>query len=165
MPCYIRRPHCNNSDKRYEVTENSSLLLSDTALVVLSVSNERSASHVQSSSKDLLTNEHEGMMLPQNARKHSLSDAASNQIWTLSYLLTPWSRVLLEKLKVNSAASQEISRIYGTRKFLTVPTSARHLSLSSKLQCCKNLKPHNKVTAWDVKFSEQWVVRLGPSGL
>jgi hypothetical protein len=46
------------------------------------------------------------------------------------YLLTPWSRVLLEKLTVNFAANQEILRIYGTRKFLTVPTSARHLSLS-----------------------------------
>jgi hypothetical protein len=31
---------------------------------------------------------------------------------------------------VNFAASQEIPRIYGTRKFLTLPTSARHLSLS-----------------------------------
>jgi hypothetical protein len=36
--------------------------------------------------------------------------------------LTLWSRVLLEKLTVNFAASQEIPRIYGTRKFLTVPT-------------------------------------------
>jgi hypothetical protein len=42
-----------------------------------------------------------------------------------TYLLTPWSRVLLEKQTVNFAASQEIPRIYGTRKFLTVPTSAR----------------------------------------
>jgi hypothetical protein len=49
---------------------------------------------------------------------------------TLTYLLTPRSRVLLEKLTVNFAASQEIFRIYGTRKFLTVTTSARHLSLS-----------------------------------
>jgi hypothetical protein len=48
----------------------------------------------------------------------------------LLLLFTPWSKVLLEKLTVNFAASQEISRIYGTRKFLTVPTSARHLSLS-----------------------------------
>jgi hypothetical protein len=48
----------------------------------------------------------------------------------LTYLLTPWSRVLLEKLTVNFAASQEIPRIYGTGKFLTVPTSARHLSIS-----------------------------------
>jgi hypothetical protein len=50
--------------------------------------------------------------------------------YLLTYLLTPWSRVLLEKLTVNFAASQEISRIYGTRKVFTVPTSARHLSLS-----------------------------------
>jgi hypothetical protein len=48
----------------------------------------------------------------------------------LTYLLTPWSRVFLDKLTVNFAASQEIPRIYGTRKFLTVPTSARYLSLS-----------------------------------
>ena len=39
-------------------------------------------------------------------------------------ILTPWSRVLLEKL-TGSAASQEIPRIFGTRRFLTVPTSAR----------------------------------------
>jgi hypothetical protein len=43
------------------------------------------------------------------------------------HLLTPWSRVLLEKLTVNFAASQEIPRIYETRKFLTEPTSARHI--------------------------------------
>jgi hypothetical protein len=30
----------------------------------------------------------------------------------LTYLLTPWSRVLLEKLTVNFAASQEIPRVY-----------------------------------------------------
>jgi hypothetical protein len=47
-----------------------------------------------------------------------------------TYLFTPWSRVLFEKLTSDFAASQEIPRIYGTRKFLTVPTSAHHLSLS-----------------------------------
>jgi len=47
----------------------------------------------------------------------------------ITYLLTAWSRVLLEKL-TGSAASQEIPRIFGTRSFLTVRTSARHLSLS-----------------------------------
>ena len=46
-----------------------------------------------------------------------------------TYLLTPWSRAPLEKL-IDSAASQEIPRISGTRRFLTVPTSAHHLSLS-----------------------------------
>jgi hypothetical protein len=39
--------------------------------------------------------------------------------------LTPWSRVLLEKL-TGFADSQEI---YGTRKFITVLTSVGHLSL------------------------------------
>ena len=47
----------------------------------------------------------------------------------LTLLHTPWSRVLLEKL-TGSAASQEIPRIFGTRRFITVLTSARHLSLS-----------------------------------
>jgi hypothetical protein len=45
------------------------------------------------------------------------------------YLLTPCSRVL-EKL-TGFAASQEIPCNYGTRKFITIPTSACHLSLSS----------------------------------
>jgi len=47
----------------------------------------------------------------------------------VTYLLTPWSRVLLEKL-TGSAASQEIPRFFGTRRFITVLTSSRHLSLS-----------------------------------
>ena len=47
----------------------------------------------------------------------------------MCYLLTLWNRVLLEKL-TGSVASQEIPRVFGTRRFLTVPTSARHLSLS-----------------------------------
>jgi hypothetical protein len=46
-----------------------------------------------------------------------------------TYLFIPWSRVLLEKL-TGFADSQEIPRIYGTQKFITVLTSARHLSLS-----------------------------------
>jgi hypothetical protein len=45
------------------------------------------------------------------------------------YLLTPWSRVLLEKI-TGFAASEEIPCIYGTRKFITELTSIRHLSLS-----------------------------------
>jgi hypothetical protein len=48
--------------------------------------------------------------------------------YLLTYLLTTWSRVL-EKL-TGFAASQEIPRIYGTPKFITVLTSVRHLSLS-----------------------------------
>jgi hypothetical protein len=48
------------------------------------------------------------------------------EVETCRGLLTPWSRVLLDKVTVNFVASQEIPRIYGTRKFLTVPTRARH---------------------------------------
>jgi len=45
-------------------------------------------------------------------------------IHVLAYLLTPWSRVLLEKLvKIFPA-------FYGTRTFITAFISARHLSLS-----------------------------------
>ena len=53
----------------------------------------------------------------------------TNSFVNYMYLLTPWSRVLLEKL-TGSAASQEIPRIFRTQKFLIVLTSARHLSLS-----------------------------------
>jgi hypothetical protein len=49
--------------------------------------------------------------------------------YLLTYLLPPWSRVLLEKL-TGFAATQEIPRISRTRKFITLLTSARHLSLS-----------------------------------
>ena len=48
----------------------------------------------------------------------------------LNYLLTPWSRVLLEKL-TGFAANQEVPRFYRTTpKFITVLTRARQLSLS-----------------------------------
>jgi len=46
----------------------------------------------------------------------------------LLYILTPWSKVLLEKL-TGPAASQEIPRVFGNRRFITVLTSAHHLSL------------------------------------
>ena len=51
----------------------------------------------------------------------------------LTYLLTyllHGAESFLRSQPANLAASQEIPRIYGTRKFLTVPTSDRHPSLS-----------------------------------
>jgi hypothetical protein len=56
--------------------------------------------------------------------KHTIS-----QNKTLTYLLHG-AESFLRSQPVNFAASQEIPRIYGTRKSLTVPKSARHLSLS-----------------------------------
>ena len=46
-----------------------------------------------------------------------------------TYLLTPWSRVLLEKL-TGLQLVKKFPALYGTRKFVTVFTSVRVLSLS-----------------------------------
>jgi hypothetical protein len=54
-------------------------------------------------------------------------------VWTESYLLTylisPWIRVLLEKL-TDSDLVNRFPTFYGTRRFITTFTSTRHLSLS-----------------------------------
>ena len=47
----------------------------------------------------------------------------------LTYLLTPWSRLLLEKL-TGFHLVKKFPAFYGTRRFNTAFTSARHLSLS-----------------------------------
>jgi hypothetical protein len=44
-------------------------------------------------------------------------------------LLTPWSRVLPEKLK-RPELLKKFPAFYGTRRFITAFTRARHLSLS-----------------------------------
>jgi hypothetical protein len=78
------------------------------------------------------------------------------------YLLTPWNRVLLEKL-TGFAASQEIPRIYGTRKFITVLKSARHLSLS----WARSIQsPQLPPTSWRSILILSSHLRLGlPNGL
>jgi hypothetical protein len=47
----------------------------------------------------------------------------------MDYLLTSWSRIHLEKL-TGSQPSKKSPAFYGTRRFITAFTSARHLSLS-----------------------------------
>jgi hypothetical protein len=47
-------------------------------------------------------------------------------IYLLTYLLTPWSRVLLEKL-IGLHLVKKLPAFYGTRRFITAITSARHL--------------------------------------
>jgi len=49
--------------------------------------------------------------------------------YLLTYLLTPWNRVLLEKL-TGSQPVNKFPAFYQTQKFITTFTSARHLSLS-----------------------------------
>jgi hypothetical protein len=46
-----------------------------------------------------------------------------------TYLLTLWSRVLLEK-RTALQLVKKFPEFYGTRRFLTALTSARHVSLS-----------------------------------
>ena len=46
-----------------------------------------------------------------------------------TYLLTPWCRVLLEKL-TGLQLVKKFAAFHGTRRFITVLTSVRHLSLS-----------------------------------
>jgi len=49
--------------------------------------------------------------------------------YLLSYLLTPWCRVLLEKL-TGLQLVKKFPAFYGNRRFITTLTSFRHPSLS-----------------------------------
>ena len=49
--------------------------------------------------------------------------------WSSPYLLTPWCRVLLEKL-TGLQLVKKFPAFYGTRRFITALTSVRHLFLS-----------------------------------
>jgi len=77
--------------------------------------------------------------------------------YLLTYLLTPWCRVLLEKLV------KKFPALHGTRRFITALTSVRHLSLSwaSPIQ---STYPHP--TSWRSIVILSTHLRLGlPSGL
>jgi hypothetical protein len=79
-----------------------------------------------------------------------------------TYLLTPWSRVLLKKLTVLQLV-KKFPAFYGTRRFLTAFTSARHLSLSwaSSIQ-----SSHPHPDSWRSVLILSSHLRLGlPSGL
>jgi len=79
-----------------------------------------------------------------------------------TYLLTPWSRVLLEKL-TGLQLVKKFPVFYGTRRFITALTSARHLSLSwaSSIQ---STHPHPTSRRSILILSSH--LRLGlPSGL
>ena len=78
-----------------------------------------------------------------------------------TYLLTPWCRVLLEKL-TGLQLVKKFPAFHGTRKFITALTSVRHLSLSwaSPIQ---SIYPH-PTSCRSILLSTH--LRLGlPSGL
>ena len=80
----------------------------------------------------------------------------------LTYLLTPWCRVLLEKL-TGLQLVKKFPAFHATRGFITALTSVRHLSLSwaSPIQ---SIYPHP--TSWRSILILSTHLRLGlPSGL
>ena len=82
--------------------------------------------------------------------------------YLLTYLLTPWSRVLLEKL-ASLQLVKKFPAFYGTRRLLTALTSVRHLSLSwaSPIQ-----SSYPNPTSWRSVLILSSHLRLGlPGGL
>ena len=71
------------------------------------------------------------LALPNYVLYRLKSRQSSNKFlyYLLTYLLTPWSRVLFEKL-TGFQLSKKFPAFYGTRRFSSALTSARHLSLS-----------------------------------
>jgi hypothetical protein len=53
-------------------------------------------------------------------------------LYTYFHYITPWSRVLLEKL-IGPQLVKKFPAFYGTRRFITAFTRAHHLSLSFPL--------------------------------
>ena len=80
----------------------------------------------------------------------------------LTYLLTPWCRILLEKL-TGLQLVKKFPAFHGTRRFITALTCVRHLSLywASPIQ---SIYPHP--TSWRSILMLSTHLRLGlPSGL
>jgi len=78
--------------------------------------------------------------------------------YLLTYLLTQWCRVLLEKL-TGFQLVKKFPAFYGNRRFITAVTSSRHLSLSwaSSIQSI-----HTHPTSWRpiLLLSSHFVINL-----
>ena len=82
--------------------------------------------------------------------------------YLLTYLLTPWGRVLLEKL-TGLQLVKKFPAFHGTRRFITALTRVRHLSLSWA-RPIQSIYPHP--TSWRSILILSTHLRLGlPSGL
>ena len=85
--------------------------------------------------------------------------ASEQSFFICHYLLTPWCRVLLEKL-IGLQLVKKFPAFNGTRRFITALTSVRHLSLSwaSPIQ---SIYPHP--TSWISILILSTHLRLGLS--
>ena len=83
----------------------------------------------------------------------------------LTYLLTPWCRVLLEQL-TGLQLLKKFPAFHGTRRFITALTSVRHLSLSwaSSIQSTPPtsyfLKIHLNIILPSTPLSPKWSVSV-----
>ena len=83
-------------------------------------------------------------------------------LYLLTYLLTPWCRVLLEQL-TGLQLVKKFPAFHGTRRFITALTSVRHLSLSWASPI-KSIYPHP--ISWRSVLILSTNLRLGlPIGL
>ena len=86
----------------------------------------------------------------------------STKVCKLTDLLTPWCRVLLEKL-TGLQLVKKFPAYHGTRRFITSLTSVRHLSLSWA-RPIQSIYPHS--TSWRFILILSTHLRLGlPTGL
>ena len=91
-----------------------------------------------------------------------LGRGGSHSLLRLTYLLTAWCRVLLEKL-TGLQLVKKFPAFHGTRRFITALTSVRHLSQSSASPI-QSTYPHP--TFWRSILILSTHLRLGlPSGL
>ena len=96
------------------------------------------------------------------ARNRSGPSKFPCDIPNVAYLLTPWCRVLLEKL-TGLQLVKKFPAFHGTRRFITALTSARHLSLSWA-NPIQSIYPHP--TSWRSILILSTHLRLGlPSAL
>ena len=95
-------------------------------------------------------------------RLNGKCEARPTQGESTPHLITPWSRVLLEKL-TGFQLVKKFPAFYGTKRFITAFTSARHLSLSSA-SSIQSMISHP--TSWRSILILSSHLRLGlPSGL
>ena len=101
-----------------------------------------------------------GQPNPVHIPTYHLLEIRPNITYLLTYLLTPWCRVLLEKLTVLHLV-KKFPAFHGTRRFITALTTVRHLSLSwaSPIQ---SIYPHS--TSWRSILILSTHLRLGLPG-